>query len=141
MKNSIDAHVEFSFRGEIYTPSATIALDELMAQHGSVPLLHAFLAEQNGIDTYSYLYEAMQEEPILFSNAQGLAADFLIDGHFDASAFAARWQENRVLGLLQAIARRELGIDHLEQHPELRQALLQAYSLGKVDVSWNDPNP
>lgn len=131
MKNSIDAHVEFSFKGKTFTPFATIDLDSLLEQGGSFPSIHALLAERNGIDTYSYLYEVMQEEEIRFDNAQGSAADFLVDGNFDIGAFAARWKENRIIGLLQTVAARELGIDRLEQHPALRNALLQAYRLGK----------
>lgn len=131
MKNSIDAHVEFSFKGETYTPFATIDLDSLLEQGRSLPSIHALLAERNGIDTYSYQYEVMQEEEICFANAQGLAADFLTDGSFDSEAFVACWQENRIIGRLQAIATRELGIDRLEQHPQIREALLQAYRLDR----------
>jgi hypothetical protein len=32
--------------------------------------------------------------------------------------------------LLQPIATRELGIDDLNEHPELKRALMAAYSLG-----------
>jgi len=134
MKNSIDAHVEFSFKGESYAPFATIILDELLEHHGAIPPLHAILAEKHGIDTYSYLYEVMEQAEIVFDNAQGLATEFLINGIFDAEAFAARWQENRILCRLQAIAASELGIDQLEQHQALQNALLQAYRAGKSSV-------
>lgn len=131
MKNTIDARIEFSFKGETYTPSATIFLDELLEHHELLPPLHALLAEKHGIDTYSYLYEVMEEAEIVFSNAQGLAAEFLHNGAFDAEAFSVRWQESRALGQLQKIALRELGIDDLEQHPALKKALFQAYRAGK----------
>ncbi|MDP1896840.1 MAG: hypothetical protein Q8K43_03030 [Sulfurimicrobium sp.] len=134
MRNSIDAHVEFSFKGESYAPFATIDLDEVLEHHGSIPPLHAILAEKHGIDTYSYLYEVMEQAEIVFDNAQGLAADFLMNGEFDAEAFVARWQENRILDRLQQIAASELGIGHLEQHQALKNALLQAYHAGKNAV-------
>lgn len=132
MKNSIDAHVEFSFKGESYAPFATIILDELLEHHGTIPPLHAILAEKHGIDTYSYLYEVMEQAEIFFDNARGLATDFLINGKFDADAFVAQWQENRILVRLQAIALRELGLEDLEQHPALKNALFQAYLAGKA---------
>lgn len=131
-KNSIDAHVEFSFKGESYSLSATIELDDFSAPGASLPSLHAILARKHGIDTYSYLYEVMQEEEIHFDNAQGLAADFLADGDFDLDAFVARRQELKTLDLLQAIATRELGIDDLAQHHALKNALFQAYELGRT---------
>ncbi|MBU0594140.1 MAG: hypothetical protein KKH74_10445 [Gammaproteobacteria bacterium] len=133
MKNSIDAHVEFSFKGETYAPSATINLDDLVESHGSLQATHAILAEKHGIDTYSYLYEVMQQAEIFFDNAQGLAADFLVNGEFDEKAFAATWQENQVLGRLQTIATREMAIDDLHQHQGLTNALFQAYQLGKSE--------
>ena len=44
MKNSIDATVTFSFKGETYTPSTSIDLDALMEQQGGLLHLHHFLA-------------------------------------------------------------------------------------------------
>lgn len=131
MKNSIDAHVEFSFKGENYSLSATIELDEFPELEASRPSLHAILARKHGIDTYSYLYEVMEEEEIRFDNPQGLAVEFFTDGEFDLEAFIARKQTIKTLGLLQAIATQELAIDNLEQHPELKNALFQAYNLGR----------
>jgi hypothetical protein len=50
---------------------------------------------------------------------------------FDQEGFTTSWQENRILGLLQPIATRELGITDLNQHQSLKIALVQAYKLGK----------
>lgn len=131
MKNAIEAHVEFSFKGESYSLSSTLDLDSLLAQHDELPDIHAILAHANQIDTYSYLYEVMQTEEIKFKNAQGSAANFLCDGHFDQVAFTANWQQGRILALLQPIATRTLDIADLDQHAELKNALIQAYNLGK----------
>ena len=131
MKNTIDARVEFDFKGESYSPSATIDLDKLLESNRSFPSIHDILAAENHIDTYSYLYEVMQQTEIQFENARGIAAEFLHDGIFDHDAFVAKWHANSVLQLLQPIAKRELGIDDLEQHAGLKNALIQAYNLGK----------
>lgn len=131
MKNSIDAQIEFSFKGESHSLSSHIDLDQLMEQDHSFPSFHARLARDNNIDTYSYLYEVMLETEIRFANAQGLATDFLSDGDFNQDAFMAAWQENRILALLQPIAARELGIADLDQHQGLKNALVQAYNLGR----------
>ncbi len=131
MKNSIDAHVEFCFKGETRSLTSTLDLERLLAQHEDLPDLHAILAGEHGLDTYSYEYEVMLEEEILFDNAQGIAADFVVDGIFDLAAFAANWHNHRVFALLQAIATRELGIADLNQHQGLKNALVQAFNLGK----------
>lgn len=133
MKHSIDIHVEFSFKGEEHSPSATLTLDDFLA-FPSVPSLHAILARKCGVDTYSYLYEVMEQAEIVFDNAHGLAADCLSEGEFDLEAFVAKGHELRTIGLLQPIAKRELGITDIEQHPALKNALLQAYRLGQNSV-------
>lgn len=132
MPNSIDAHVEFSFKGETHYLSATIELDEFLGPGATLPSIHALLAGKNGIDTYSYLYEVMLEEEIRFDNAQGLAAEFLTDGEFDLDAYFIGLQEQKTLSLLQAIATRELDVADFDQQPALKNALLQAYNLGKA---------
>ena len=131
MKNSIDATVTFSFKGETHTPSTTIDLDALMKQHGSLPHLYTLLAMENGIDTYSYLYEVMEQSPIRFVNAQGAVANFVNNEVLDVEGFQRRWQQNQVIDMLQSIASRELNIDDLDNHPELKNALLEAYDCGK----------
>lgn len=131
MKNSIDARVEFSFKGETYDLVSRIDLDELLSQHDGFPLLYDRLAREHHIDTISYLYEVMLETEIEFSHAQGIAADFLHDGFFDAESFSRHWQEQQVVKLLQPIAKRELNIDDLTQREDIKNALVQAYKLGR----------
>lgn len=131
MKNCIDAQIAFSFKGENYALTSNIDLDQLMQHDHSLPSFHAILARDHKIDTYSYLYEVMLETEIRFAHAQGIAADFLINGDFNQAAFIVAWQENTALALLQPIASRELGIADLNQHLGLKNALVQAYNLGK----------
>lgn len=132
MKNSIDAHIEFSFKGETYSLTSTIDLDRLMMHEHEFPSFHAILARDHKIDTYSYLYEVMQETEIEFKNAQGIAANFLSDSNFNQAAFITAWQENKAIALLQPIAMRVLGIADLNQDQSLKSALIQAYRLGKL---------
>lgn len=131
MKNSIDVHVEFSFKGEIHALTSTIDLDQLMENGSSFPSYHAILARDHNIDTYSYLYEVMLETEVRFANAQGIAANFLSGEEFNREGFIAAWQENGILDLLQPIAMRELGIADLDQHQPIKIALVEAYKLGK----------
>lgn len=131
MKNSIDAHIEFSFKGEVHTHSATIELDDLHLPIDSLEPIYQTVAQKNGIDTYSYLYEVMLDADIHFDNPQGFAQEFLHDGNFDFAAFAANAKEHGILMRLQEIAARELGVERLEQNPPLKNALYQAYRLGK----------
>ncbi|MGZ8256516.1 MAG: hypothetical protein ACXW1C_01735, partial [Gallionella sp.] len=92
--------------------------------------LHHALAVENGIDTYSYQFEVLQEEDIVFSHPQGDAADYLHDGQFDFARYASAHQSDELFAPLQAIAAREMGVADLAAHPQLQQALLCAYQLG-----------
>lgn len=130
MKNSIEAGVEFSFQGKDYDYTCELDLDQLLRNHDALPSMHVILARQHGIDTYSYLYEVMQESDIEFSNPQGRAVNYLIDGKFDQTALASNWPMAKAEMLLQPIAERELGITDLNQHPALKNALIAAYKLG-----------
>lgn len=135
MQNSIEAHVEFSFKGDDYSLSSTIDLDKLLEHHDSLPPLHAILAKEHGIDSYSYLYEVMQEADIEFRNAQGIATGFLVNGEFDRAALEADWNNLRILSQLGPIASRMLGITDLNQHQALKNALVMAYNLGRESRS------
>jgi hypothetical protein len=72
--NSIDAHIEFSFKGETYSLTSPLDLDRMLDKYIDPPSLHHVLAVEHGINTYSYLYEVMEVEEIEFGNATGLAA-------------------------------------------------------------------
>jgi hypothetical protein len=130
MKNSIEARVEFSFKGEDYTLASRIDLGELLRLHDALPSLHLILARLHSIDTYSYLYEVMQEAEVEFSRPEGCAADFITCGKFDPALLANNWQTAKTEMLLQPIAARELAIDDLNLHPALKRALVAAYNLG-----------
>jgi hypothetical protein len=132
MKNSIDAAVEFSFKGVDYHYTTCLDLDLLFRQHDAMPSIHVMLARAHSVDTYSYLYEVMQEEEIAFSNPQGTARDYVVDGEFDQSALATNWQNAQAAALVQPIAEAELGITSLDLHPDIKRALVAAYILGKA---------
>jgi hypothetical protein len=129
--NRIDARIEFSFKGEHHNVTATIDLDALLLEEDVLPDFHRLLAQANGIDTYSYLYEVMETCDIDFGNARGLAAACLHDGVFDVAGYRRLRQAQHETAILAPIAQRHLNIDDLDSHPALRQALLEAYRAGK----------
>jgi len=130
MKNCIDAHIEFSFKGEVYKLASTLDLDKVLDKFITLSSLHQVVAVEHKIDTYSYLYEVMQEAEIRFDNPQGSAEKFLRNGIFDLDGYIAHRGESNLMDTLQAIAMNELGIENLEQHPKLKNALTRAYQLG-----------
>lgn len=129
--NCIDVLTEFSFKGENYLCSACLDLDELLHKHEDLPVIHELLAHKHGIDTYSYLFEVMLEADLEFSNPRGYATRYMKDGKFDLAMLDEDWTKNRTQLQIKSIAATDLGIDDLDQHPALKRALFEAYTLGR----------
>ncbi len=131
MSNTFTACIEFSFKGEDFRYAASLDLDALLLQYDSFPAIAPLLAKIHHVETYAYLYEVMEESDVTFVHAQGIAADFVRDGVFDAQALAAQWGNLKVLLPLQKIAQQILGISDLKAHPDLLTALKLAYQQGQ----------
>ena len=130
MSNQITASVEFYFKGKKFSPAVELDIDQYMRTSGKLPVLYPLLARSINIDPYSYEYEMLEAEPVLFNNASGLIAQYIEAGVLDFDAFKIAWTETQALEKLQAIAQENLGVADIEQQPELKNALLQAYQLG-----------
>jgi len=134
MTNHITASVEFFFKGKKNNASIEIDVDHHMKSTGKLPVLYPLLATAINLDLYSYEYEMMQAETIVFSQAKGLIANFVNEGTLDTTAFSAAWSESIIIEKLQGIAKQQLAIDDLQQQPQLKAALLEAYRLGKASL-------
>jgi len=131
MKNTIKVTLNFSYQGVEYTPSFHLDLDEWMHRKNTLPALDLLIAQHNDIDTYSYLYEVLQQAPFVFDQAQGLAAEFCHEGSFNSEAFQQAWRQQQITNQLAGIAEQTLGIHSLQENPDLQQALMQAWQAGK----------
>ncbi len=131
MKNTIQVSVKFSFKGENFSPSTIIDLDALSLEAKELSDLHNVLAKQNGIDTYSYAFEVMEQSELCYSNATGLACDCLEDGYFDLQRYIQLRDDMNVHIQLGKIAKDTLDIEDISSEPAIKEALLQAFNLGK----------
>jgi len=138
MSNHITASIEFYFKGEKHSASIELDLDQHMQSTGRLPALYPLLARAINLDLYSYEYEMMQTETIMFSAAKGLVANHIDEGLLDIDAFESAWQESVAIEKLQTIAQQNLSIEDLQQHPELKNALLEAYRLGTKSTNHNN---
>jgi hypothetical protein len=131
MSNQITASVEFYFKGEKHSASIELDMDQHMHASGELPDLYPLLATSMNIGAYSYEYEMMLAETIMFSDAKGLVADFVSEGILDLAAFNDAWSESIVIEKLQDIAKQYLSIDDINQETDLKNALIAAYRLGE----------
>jgi hypothetical protein len=132
MKNSVIAQVNYSFKGENFTPSITLELDVFAKQHSNFSSLYPRIAQQNNIDTYSYAYEVMEASAIIFHTPTGNVVDFIIDGKCNLAAYQEYLKEAEMLIALEKIAADVLGINDLsaKDNKELKEALSRAYNAG-----------
>lgn len=131
MKNSIVVSAEFHFKGTKHSPSMVIDLDEYIKSNSSEDVLYPLLAKTNNIDTYSYEYEILLDQSLEFSDAEGLAKNFLDENTFDFTAFAQAFQDEHIEILIADIARAHMPASDLSTQPELRAALLEAFKKGQ----------
>lgn len=136
MKNTITAQIDFDFKGEHFSPSATVDLDEIMEATGKAPNLHALIATSNQINLYSYEIEVMEVSPVVISHSEGMVSQFVSENNqLDVEGFEKQWHKDNAMVGLQLIAQKHLGLDDLKQDKAIQQALLEAYQLGKDDKS------
>jgi len=125
--NYVEVSLEFCFKGVCYSPTAVIDLDSCMHHQDLLPYIYSHLASENGIGIYSYEFDVMVMEEITFSSPSGLVAEYVSDGHLDIDGFKQAWLEENCIRILQPIASRHLGIENLNNHPDLKAALIAAY--------------
>lgn len=131
MRDTVTAVVSYSFKGENHELKTKLdalkTAEMLMTNDDS---LHAAIASNNGLDSFSYAYEVMLTEPIIFAEASGRAASFIRDGLFDAPGYLQSEQKPGIDNTLQAIAQEHLGVSELSKQPALLNALQAAFDAG-----------
>lgn len=128
--NTIHARLEVSFKGETRDLDTVIDLEPCLGEPGQAPDFHRLLAKAAGVDTYSYLYEALESEEIVFSEPTGLAVQAFEDGHFDWPRFEQALRQERDWQIVRNIAANYLDSRELERELNLKAALLAVYRAG-----------
>ncbi len=131
MENQISISMEFFFKGKKHSPSMVLDLDTHRHASNNYETLYTLLANNNNIGLYTYEYEMMQAEQLVFSDAKGLAKLFLKDGKFDFIGFNQAQNDKVISNILSSIANKHLSINDLSQEPNIQSALLEAYKQGQ----------
>jgi hypothetical protein len=134
MKNSITISVNFYYKGKELTPTMVVDLDALIKSGSGFESLYPQLARSNNIDHYSYEYEVMLTEKLIFSNATGLASEYLEDGNFDYPSFVKALNDESITLLISKIAKKHLKIEDLSNDPKLKTALMDAFNAGQKNT-------
>lgn len=65
----------------------------------------------------------MLEEPVRFTGAKGLVADYVTDGQLDEAGFLQAWREQGMSAQLQAIVQQYLAIEDFAGRPGIERCL------------------
>ncbi len=133
MKNTVRVSATFSFKGETYSPSIILDLNQFLEQNRRLEDLYPLLAKEGGFDPYSYEYEMLLSAPLTFDQPRGLAEDAVTDGKLDLDRLRQTWQEQETSDMLLQIARKHMGVHSLEDLPGLKETLLSVYAMKKHD--------
>lgn len=127
--NTLTLGVNFSFKGQLFSPRATLDLDALLSRYQDLPNLYDLLARANGFDDYSYEREVMESYPLEVYQTSGWASDLVALGELDEALLNQAWLDKA----LEFKFRHLLNTYAPQQAPtaELIAALQAAYELGK----------
>jgi len=134
MENTVILTIPFSFKGKNFTPSIKIDLDEFCKTNKNMEALYHIVATENNIDSYSYEYEVLHASAFHFSDATGMAKNYLSNGKFNLESYKEDISTIKILNTLQNIAKEVMNIDKLEDHKTLQLALQKAFEAGKQNI-------
>jgi len=131
MVNSVDVALEFYFKGEKFTPQATIDLDAYFQSGKDMVYIYDALAKSIGLNEHRHEYDVMVMQDIVFSNPQGIAQDYVFDGQVDWQGLKQAWQTQTEKDDILALAKSHFTDEELENNPKVLEALVQAYKQNK----------
>lgn len=94
------------------------------------------LAQDNGIDVYSYQFEVMLDQDIYFSQAQGCARGCLKNGELNIDKLRQNFQQMSSEQVVQSIVNKYLSSD--ESTDRVKKAMLEAFQLGRASTQKLD---
>jgi hypothetical protein len=129
MKNLITVKMNFGYRGEEFVFESVeelpLHLDGLLEFAESIPRK---MARANDVDTYSYMFEAMECTPIEVIKAEGYVSRFMQGDSVPLEQFIADCNDVTIETLMQHIV--EMYLPEQVGNDALYQALMAAYAIG-----------
>ena len=131
--------VEFYFKGDKYSPSMEINLDEFFEVSRNLDAVYSQLASKNAIGAYSYEYEVMEANSLLFSEAQGLAAGYVADGELDVEGYLLARAEAKMNRVITELAESQLSSPELAANTEVKTAEQLREKILKESIENDSP--
>ena len=130
MKHSLHASLSFDYQGKSHTLLSVINIENIVSHEDFYQSVYLQLAQEHDIDLYSYQLEVMMDQAIQFSNAQGCAEGCIDDQSLNLELLRQRHEQVLRLEKIEIIAEKHLNSSEMTQG--VKQALIEAYQLGKA---------
>jgi len=125
--------LQFCFRGETFTPTLLIDMGEWLSRGAHPEALYHLLAESLGCGPYSYEYDVLMMREIEFSPEKAWIQKHIDHGKLNITACHSEWQEQQILNIVLPIAEKHLSHALLNEHPSIRDALVESYRSGQLN--------
>jgi hypothetical protein len=130
MKHSLHASVSFDYQGKSYALQSVINIENIIFHQDFYQSIYLQLAQDHGIDLYSYQLEVMMDQTIQFSNAQGCAEGCIENQSLDLRRLRQCCEQALCLGRIEIVAEKHLNSSEMTQ--SVKKALIEAYELGRA---------
>ena len=133
MMHRVRVLAPFSFRGQTFHPEILLDMERFLAEGKGLEDIPPMLAAANGIDPYTYEYEALEVTPLEFDQPEGLVGDFLENGRLDLEGLREALANEALETALREIAKSHMDIADLDEMPGLKNALMAAWQAGRLE--------
>ena len=127
--NQVTASISFDYKGQNFLLKNQINIDNIISHDDFFNSVYVFIAQENNIDLYSYQFEIMIDQNIVFSNEKGCATGCVINGDLDINMLRDKYQISEYLSKIDSIIRKN--IPQEKRSKEVKKAMIEAYLLGK----------
>lgn len=128
--NSLTASVCFDFQGKSYNIDSEIQIDAIINHQDFYNSIYLALAKIGEIGLYTYEFEIMMDQDIIFSNASGCVVGCIENGKLNLNLLRKNHQLIKINPQIEKL------IDEYKKNNDLKQALIQAYMLG-ININSN----
>lgn len=129
----LNAQIDTSFKGENLSLKGILDLNKLRYDPEEPIKVHHHVATQNNIDQYSYLYEMLEMEPVLYTSDDPIIQQCIHqDGRqFDWECYEQKRRQHLAEQEITPLLNKYFTEQEQTEHPNLKVALQEAYLLGQ----------
>jgi len=127
MKNILTAKINFSFKGEMFSPEVNFDIYEYLQSHDSLDSIWMKIAKENNIGTYSYEFEVLESANVLFSSEDSYLNLFIDQNEFNVAAYKNDVEQKKMHADIATVLS-EYGLSELDD--KVKSAFVAVYELG-----------